>query len=128
MPSFLTSSWYSLIYVALRTNRPGIGHSLIPSLITINRCTETNTISRPGTMNTCSAKNRDRVAPAIMGPPSIRLTIEGPITGTRLAIQAPVRVLVESQHLSSERHAQCHDQEKYADDPGQFTRIFVRPE
>src|SRR6267378_1339737 len=47
-------------------------------------------ISIPGITNTCRAKNRDRVAPAMMGPPSINFTMAGPRTGTRLAIDAPI--------------------------------------
>src|SRR5277367_3361005 len=35
-PSFFASSWYSERYVARRTTRPGIGHSLMPSLTTIH--------------------------------------------------------------------------------------------
>ena len=53
--------------------------------------------------------------------------------GTRLAIDAPipkspVSVLIEAKHLSGEGHAQSHQQEKNADDPGEFTRELVGSE
>jgi len=53
------------------TMRPGIGHSLMPSFKTINRWRQTNPIRSPGITNTCKAKNRERVAPAMIGPPVI---------------------------------------------------------
>ena len=39
---------------------------------------------------TCSAKKRESVAPAMIGPPSIRCTRPPPINGTRLRIEAPM--------------------------------------
>src|SRR5215510_8626263 len=89
-PSLLVSSWYSRSYVARLTTRPGIGHSLMPSLSTISRCSDTNAINVPGTTKTWTAKNRESVAPPMIGPPSISFTMAGPATGTRLAIDAPI--------------------------------------
>src|SRR6266481_3364628 len=39
--------------------------------------------------------------------------------------KAPVRVLIEPQYLSAESHAQRHQQEKDADDPGELSWKFV---
>ena len=113
--------------------RPGIGHSLMPSFSTISRCTPTNAISIPGITKTCSAKKRDSVAPAMIGPPSIRFTNHGPMNGLRLADRSPdpkspISVLIEAQHLPGERHAQRHQEQEYADDPGQFAGKLVGPE
>ena len=44
----------------------------------------------PGSRTRASAKNRESVAPAMIGPPSSRFTIHGPRTGTRLAMDAPM--------------------------------------
>ena len=113
--------------------RPGIGHSLMPSFSTIKRWRPTKAISIPGITNTCSAKNRESVAPAMIGPPSISFTTAGPMIGNAAGdrssdSQSPVGVLIEAQHLSAEGHAQSHQQEEDADDPGEFTRELVGPE
>src|SRR6266852_4653682 len=89
-PSRCVISWYSCMYVARRTTRPGIGHSLTPSFSTSSTWTPTNAMSSPGMTKTCSAKNLDSVAPAMIGPPNSRSTTHGPATGTRLAIDAPM--------------------------------------
>src|SRR6266481_1769420 len=39
--------------------------------------------------------------------------------------KAPVRVLIKPQHLPTERHAQRHQQEKDANDPGELSWKFV---
>ena len=83
--------------------------------------------------NTCRAKKRDSVAPAMIGPPSSRFTSQGPTTGTRLAIDAPmpkspIGVLIEAQHLAREGHAERHQQQKDAEDPRQLARKLVGPE
>ena len=44
----------------------------------------------PGITKTCSAKKRESVAPAMIGPPSMRLHGHGPTTGTRLTMDAPM--------------------------------------
>ena len=44
----------------------------------------------------------------------------------RADAEAPVRVLIEAQHLAGESHAERHQQKKNADDPGEFARKFVR--
>ena len=44
----------------------------------MSRCRHTSAMSVPGTTNTCSVKNRESVAPAMIGPPSISETIVGP--------------------------------------------------
>src|SRR6266704_2175896 len=92
----------------------------------------TNPMSIPGITKTCRAKNRDSVAPAMIGPPSINLTIAGPAIGTRLAIEAPIPsppigVLIKAQHLPAERHAESHQQKKNADDPGELSGKLVGP-
>ena len=113
--------------------RPGMGHSLMPSFSTISRCNETKPISNPGMTKTCSAKNRDSVAPAMMGPPSSRCTSvradQGNAAGDGSAdAEAPVGVLVEAQHLPGEGHAQRHQQQEDADDPGQLAGKLVGAE
>ncbi len=42
--------------------------------------------------------------------------------------QSPISVLIEAQHLSGERHAESHQQQKDSEDPGQFARKFVGAE
>ena len=93
----------------------------------------TKPISRPGMTKTCSAKKRDSVAPAMIGPPSISLTSRGPderdAAGDRRADpEPPVRVLIEAQDLAGEGHAERHRSRKHADDPGQLARILVGAE
>ena len=110
-----------------------MGHSLMPSLSTIHTCSNAKSSSAPGMTKTCSAKKRDSVAPAMMGPPSSRCTRPPPINGTRLDdgcadAQAPVGVLIEAQNLAGEGHAQRHQQQKNADDPGELARKFVGAE
>ena len=53
--------------------------------------------------------------------------------GTRLDdgcadAQAPVGVLIEAQNLAGEGHAQRHQQQKNADDPGELAGKFVGAE
>src|SRR5262249_6305791 len=56
-------------------------------------------------------------------------TEDGDAAGDRRADpEPPVGVLVEAQHLSGERHAQRHEQEEDAQDPGQLARVLVGPE
>src|SRR5207245_1921602 len=50
----------------------------------------TNAMRRPGTTQTWRAKNRDSVAPAMIGPPRSRSTMAWPMNGTRLEIDAPM--------------------------------------
>ena len=47
-------------------------------------------MSMPGMTKTWSAKKRESVEPAMMGPPRRRLTIHGPRKGTRLEMEAPI--------------------------------------
>ena len=42
--------------------------------------------------------------------------------------QSPIGVLIEAEHLTGERHAQSHQQEKNADNPGEFARELVSSE
>src|SRR5258705_3768133 len=42
--------------------------------------------------------------------------------------KSPISVLIKSQHLSAERHAQRHQQKKHTDDPGELSWKFVRSE
>ena len=42
--------------------------------------------------------------------------------------QAPIGILIEAQHLAGEGHAQGHQQQKHADDPGQFAGKLVGSE
>ena len=42
--------------------------------------------------------------------------------------ESPVGVLIESQHLAGEGHAERHQQQEYADHPGQLSRKLVRSE
>src|SRR5262245_7690609 len=42
--------------------------------------------------------------------------------------QSPIGVLIETEHLSAEGHAQRHQQQKNTDDPGEFPWKFVSPE
>ena len=65
------------------------------------------------------AKKRESVAPAIIGPPSINLTIQGSSTGTReLTIDAPIpspqyaSFKVESHHLPRKAHAEGHEKKR----------------
>ena len=118
------------MYVARLTRRPGIGHSLMPSFSTIKRCRPTNPISIPGMTKTCSAKNRESVAPAMIGPTEHQLHDRG--TDDRHAArdrcadsESPIRVLIETQHLPGEGHAECHQQKKDTDDPGELARKLV---
>ena len=116
-----------------RTTRPGIGHSLIPSFSTSRTCNATKAISSPGITKTCIAKKRESVAPAMIGPPSTRFTSQGPISGTRLTIDAPmpkspIGILVEAHHLSRETHAERHQEQEDAEYPGQLTRKLVSAE
>ena len=46
IPSLCVSSLYSSMYVSRLTMRPGIGHSLMPSLSTIHTCSAVNASSR----------------------------------------------------------------------------------
>ena len=39
--------------------------------------------------------------------------------------QTPVGILVEAHHLAGECHAQRHQQQKHAQDPGQLARKFI---
>ncbi len=69
----------------------------------------------------------------MIGPPSISFTIAGPMIGNAAGdrcadAQSPVCVLIEAQHLSAERHAKRHEQQKNADDPGEFARKLVSAE
>src|SRR5262249_16800802 len=89
-PSFRVSSWYFCRYVWRDTTRPGTGHSLIPSFKTNSRCRPRNAISNPGIRNTSNAKNLDNVAPAMIGPPSSKLTSHDPTRGIRLETAAPI--------------------------------------
>src|SRR5262245_37880736 len=89
-PSDFVSAWYSSMYVARLTTRPGMGHSLMPSVSTMRTCRQTNPINSPGTTKTWMAKKRESVAPAMIGPPNINFTTVGPMTGTLLAIDAPM--------------------------------------
>jgi hypothetical protein len=50
-----------------------------------------------------------------------------PAGNRRSNTQPPICVLIEAQNLARERHSQRHQQKKHAKNPGQFTRIFVRP-
>jgi hypothetical protein len=84
----------SCTYVARRTIRPGMGHSLIPNFSTMSKCRPTKAINSPGTTKTCSAKNRESVAPAMIGPPSIRFTAV-----------IPCSCLLEPASASNERNA-----------------------
>ncbi len=61
--------------VSRLTSRPGIGHSLMPSFSTSSRCRPTSADEQAaGMTKTCSAKKRDSVSPAMIGPPSSRWT------------------------------------------------------
>src|SRR5258708_34633236 len=42
--------------------------------------------------------------------------------------QAPVRILVEAQHLARESHPERHQQKEDADNPGQLAWIFISSE
>ena len=42
--------------------------------------------------------------------------------------EAPVGVLIEAQHLAGEGHAERHEQQKDAENPGELARKFVRAE
>src|SRR5215467_7583697 len=42
--------------------------------------------------------------------------------------KSPIRVLIEAQHLSSECHAECHQQKKYTEDPGELPGKLVSTE
>src|SRR5450755_3753014 len=42
--------------------------------------------------------------------------------------EAPISVLIETQHLAGEGHAERHQQQKNADDPGELARKFVGSE
>jgi hypothetical protein len=54
-----------------------------------------------------------------------RGTDEGDAAGDgRAYAEPPVSVLVETQHLACERHAEGQKQEKDPDDPGQFSWEF----
>ena len=82
---------------------------------------------------TCSAKNRESVAPAMMGPPSSMmhrvLADERSAAGDGSAdAQPPIGILIEAQDLSGEGHAESHQQQKDADDPGQLAGKFVGAE
>ena len=82
---------------------------------------------------TCSAKKRDSVGPAMIGPPSIRST-SGPPMQRHAAenggadAEAPVGVLIEAQHLSGERHAEGEQEQEDADDPGELARKLIGAE
>ncbi len=41
--------------------------------------------------------------------------------------QTPISVGIPPHHLAGEKHSQRAEQEKHADDPSEFARIFVRP-
>ena len=113
--------------------RPGMGHSLMPSFSTRSTCRPTKAISSPGITKTCIAKNRDSVAPAMIGPPSTSFTSHGPKHGNAAHnrcsdAQSPIGVLVESHHLSRKAHAERHQQKEDAEHPRQLARIFVGAE
>ena len=38
---------------------------------------------------------------------------------------APESILIETKNLAGKRHTEGHEQKKYANDPGEFSRIFV---
>ena len=110
--------------------RPGMGHSLMPSLRTISRCRLTNADEKPWNdenMKSEKAGKRgardDRAAEKKMNGPRAD---NGNAAGDRSAnAQAPKRVLIESQNLAGERHAQSHEKQKDADNPGKFTGKFI---
>ena len=82
---------------------------------------------------TCSAKKRESVAPAMMGPPSMRCTSGPPIDGNAAHdggadAEAPVGVLIEAQHLAGEGHAEREQQQEDADDPGELAGKLVGAE
>src|SRR5215472_2041058 len=40
----------------------------------------------------------------------------------------PIGILVKPQHLPGEGHSDCHQQEKYTDDPGELSGELICPE
>ena len=55
------------------------------------------------------------------------------MSGTRLDdrrsdAKTPICVLIEAHHLPGERHAEGHEQQEDADNPGELARKFIRPE
>ena len=87
----------------------------------------------PGTRKTCTAKKRDSVRPAMIGPP--RSTWTSRLADDRRAggdgrhdAEAPVGVLVPAQHLAGEGHAERAHEEEDPGDPGHLARILVRAE
>ena len=90
-------------------------------------------MSSPGITKTCSAKKRESVSPAMIGPPSSICT--SVLAEKRNAAdngyadpQSPVGILIEAQDLSGERHAQRHQQQEDAKNPGQLAGKFVGAE
>ena len=82
---------------------------------------------------TCSAKKRESVGPAMMGPPSMRSTSgaadEGHAADDGSAdAEAPVGVLIEAQDLAGKGHAEREQEQEDADDPGELAREFVGAE
>src|SRR5258708_25013106 len=67
-------------------------------------------MSSPGTTNTCTAKKRESVAPAMIGPPNMSFTIAGPTIGTRLAIDAPIP---RPQYASWSNRSTCPRSEEH---------------
>ncbi len=119
--------------VSRLTSRPGIGHSLMPSLSTISRCRPTRAISsarddedvqreearqRLARDDRAAEHHLDELAADERDAPRDRGSDP----------EAPVRVLVEAQDLAGERHAQRHDEKQHAHDPGELARILERAE
>src|SRR5438445_12340226 len=87
-------------------------------------------MSIPGITKTWSAKNRDSVRPAMIGPPRSTWTSVDPMTGARAAIDAPipsppVSVLVPPEDLPGEGHAERAQEEEDSGDPRQLARVLV---
>ena len=66
----------------------------------------------------------------MIGPPNSRLTPGPPMNRDAgydrgANAQAPVRILVEAHHLPGECHAQGHQEQKHAQDPGEFARKLI---
>ncbi len=79
---------------------------------------------------TCKAKKRVRVGPAIIGPPNKQ--VDQWAANDRYAgydrsanAQPPVGILVEAHHLPGECHAQCHQEQKNTQNPGQLTGKLI---
>ena len=127
------SSSYSLRYVERRTTRPGMGQSLMPHFNTSSRCSETSAISSPGIRKTWSAKNRESVAPAMIGSTQQHVdhgrTNKGNTAGDGSANpQTPVGILIEAQNLTGEGHAERHQEQENANHPGELAGKLVGAE